>query len=264
MRKTRFYKRYHPKTKRKSIFKNRFFWISCLIVLLLGFFFYFLFFSSFFQIEKIIISGNKSVSEKEIENIVKENLRKKNLFFSTQSTFLINLSNIKKEILKTFPQIAEVEISRGFPDSLNIIVIERVGVANFCLNEKCFLIDSEGVIFENQKENFLKIEEKRKNLSPLNFGQKVIEKENLEKILEIERYINEKFEFGIEKILLFEEKITVLTKEGWKIFLDFEKELNWQLTKLDLVLKEKIPPEKRRNLEYIELRFGDLATFKYR
>jgi len=29
-------------------------------------------------------------------------------------------------------------------------------------------------------------------------------------------------------------------------------------------LEEKIPPESRKDLEYIELRFGNLAPFKYK
>ena len=264
MKKYKSFRRFYRIKKRKTqIFKNRFFWSFCLIPLILGVGFYFLFFSSFFQVKKIIISGNKSVRENKIRAIVERNLENNILFFTTRSIFLTNLNKVKNDILNNLPKIAEVEISRGFPDVLSIVVIEREGVANFCFKEKCFLIDNEGIIFENQKENFLRIEEKRKEILTLNLGQKVIEKENLEKILKIEKFINEKFEFGIEKTSLFNEKITIDSREGWRIFFDLKKDLEWQFTKLDLVLKEKIPSQRRRELEYIDLRFGDLATFKY-
>jgi len=267
MRKSRFYKRYRPKVKRKkSIFKNRFFWISCLVLVILGVFFYFLFFSSFFQVKKIIISGNERVSEKEIQDIIQKNLKKRFLFFSTESIFLTNLNKVKKDILSNFPQISDIEISRRFPDVLNIIVLERIEVAKFCRLDNCFSLSSDGVIFkENQsKENLIEIEDKREIILSFNLGQKIIEKENLEKILKIQKYISEEFEFGIKKFILFNEKLVVQTTENWEIYFNLNEDLDWQLTKLDLVLKEKIPSQKRRNLEYIELRFGDLATYKLR
>jgi cell division septal protein FtsQ len=267
MRKIKFYKRYRPKVKRKkSIFKKRFFWSFCLIFVVLGIFFYFLFFSSFFQVKEIIISGNEKVSEKEILIIIEKNLEKKFFFLSTKSIFLTNLSKIKKEILNNIPKIASVEISRGFPNSLSIFVKERVGLANFCKKEKCFLLDENGVIFEKAQyqNHFLEIEDKREIDFSLDFNQKVLEKSYLEQISRIKKYIDEKFEFGVKKFIIFDEYLKIQTTQDWEIYFDPEEDLNWQLTKLELVLKEKIPPQKRRNLEYIELRFGNLATFKWK
>ena len=43
-----------------------------------------------------------------------------------------------------------------------------------------------------------------------------------------------------------------------------QERVEWQLTKLEVNLKEEIPPESRKNLEYIELRFGNFAPYKYK
>ena len=113
--------------KKKSILKNRFFWLGVLTFTFAGIICYFLFFSEIFQVEKIIITGEERVPTESLKLLIDKNLEKKILFLKTKSIFLVNLSEIKKDILDNFPQIAGVEIGRGFPDALNILIIERFG-----------------------------------------------------------------------------------------------------------------------------------------
>jgi hypothetical protein len=95
-------------------------------------------------------------------------------------------------------------------------------------------------------------------------GEQMIGRDYLEKIFKIQKFFQEELKIEIEEFVFFEQRLNLKTKEGWEIYFDPREDINWQLTKLNLVLKEEILPEKRRNLEYIELRFGDLATYKYR
>ncbi len=68
----------------------------------------------------------------------------------------------------------------------------------------------------------------------------------------------------VEEIsVISEERINVKTSQGWEIYFNPKKDLEWQLRKLGADLDEFIPLEKRKDLEYIELRFGNLAPFKY-
>jgi len=68
----------------------------------------------------------------------------------------------------------------------------------------------------------------------------------------------------LEVSIISEERLNAKTSEGWEIYFNLEGDINWQLTKLGAVLEKEIPPEKRENLEYIDLRFGNFAPFKYR
>lgn len=259
------YKKSYRTRKRKSIFQNRFFWIPILGLIILGAFFYFFIFSSFFQVEKIIVSGNEKVSEGEIKSLIRKNVEKKILFFSTKSIFLTNLKKIKDNLLDNFPPIIDIKMDRGFPNVLSVMVRERTEIAVFCQNENCFLLDADGVIFEETRleDGLIKIVTEQK-INGAVLGEKVIEKDYLEKIFKIQEHISEKFEFEIKEFFVFEERLDVKTGEGWEIYFDPKGDFNWQLTKLRLVLEEKIPSEKSRDLEYIELRFGDLASFKYK
>jgi len=252
--------------KKKPIFRNRFFRLGILILILLFTIYYLLFLSQAFQIEKIIITGEEKVSTQDLKLFVEKKLEKTILFFKTKSIFLINSNEIKKDISKNFPQIAEVEIKRGFPDALNIVVIERLGLALWCYDEKCFLLDNEGVIFEETSPeiNLIKLVNKQKPALPI-LGEKVIEKELLSQILEIEAKIKNDLKISIAEILFVsEERLDFKTSEGWEIYFNPQKDINWQLTKLRAVLEDGILLEKRKDLESIELRFGNFANPKYR
>ena len=267
MKRSQVFRKPYRIKKKKPIWKNRFFRLGILIFIFFAILSYFLLFSEFFQVKQIIITGEKKISSESLEFFIENKLEKKLLFFKTKSIFLVNLNRIRKEIFNNFPQIAEVEMSRGFPDALNIIIIERLGLAVWCYDEDCFLLDNEGVIFEKaplENNSYLKIQNLALNQSP-NLGQKVIEKEILLQILKIESNLKEEFKIPLQDIsLISDERLNIRTFEGWEIYFNPKGDLNWQLTKLRAVLSEEIPAEKRKNLEYIELRFGNFAPYKYR
>lgn len=264
MRKT--YRKPHQFKRKRSIFKNRFFWLGIIIFVFIGSLFYFLFFSEVFQVKNIIVTGEEKVSKESIRLLIEKKLENKILFFKTKSIFLVNLKETKKDILNSFPQIAEVEINQGSPDSLNIVVVERLGSVNWCREESCFLLDSEGIIFEESQlnANLIKINDKQ-NITPFTLGERAIEGDFLKKILKIESKLKTGLRVPIEEfIIISEERLNVKTSENWEIYLNPKKDIDWQITKLLVVLEEKIPPETRKDLEYVDLRFGNFAPFKYR
>ncbi len=263
----KFYRRPHRYKRKKSIFRNRFFWLGVLIFIIIGATFYFLFFSEVFQVEKIILTGGKKVSTEEIKQFIEGKLEGKVLFFRTKSIFSVNLDETGKNILDNFPQISEVKIKRGLPDVLNVLVTERLGLAIWCRQDRCFLLDKEGIIFEEipgLETEMAKIKDQtlRNNLK---LGEKVIEKDVFSEILKIESELKSGLKIPIKEFIVSsEEKLTAVTGGGWEIYLNLKSDVEWQMTKLRVVLEEKIPEEKRGDLEYIELRFGNFAPFKYR
>jgi len=263
-------KPYRVKTK-KSIFRNRFFWLGILILVIFSGFFYLTCFHSFFQIKVIKISGNEKVSTESLENLLNEKISQKVLFFPSQSIFLANFGEIKKEILKNFPQVAETDLKRKFPETILVQIKERKPAAVFCPffpeeGESCFFIDKEGIVFEPLLLNVT-----RKDLITLkkdigweiNLGSSVIEEEQLSKILEVESKLKNEMKILLEEVLVVsEERFDAKTLEGFQIYFNFKENLNWQLTKLKAVLEEEIPLEKWKDLEYIDVRFGNFAPYR--
>jgi len=260
------YRKPHRYKRKKSILKNRFFWLGILGFAVFCGIFYFVFLSPSFQIKEIQISGNLKVSTTDIQNIILEQIEKKVLNFRTKSIFLIDCNKINKIILEKFPGIFNINSRKELPQKVIFEIEERKPLALFFQGESYFLLDKEGKIFETASDTAqasLKIE----NQNPkegLKLGDKVIEKEDLSEILTINSRLPD-LQISVRKyILVSAEKMEVLTDKGWKIYLNLQGDIDWQMTKLKAVLEEKIPDARRGDLEYIELRFGNLAPYKYR
>lgn len=260
------YRKPHRIKKKQPFFKKKYFWPTFFGFLFSILIIYLLVFSSFFQIEKITISGNEKTNKNEILKIIENKIQKTIFSYSTKSIFLADINEIKKTALNSFPQIDELEIKKSFPKSLNVIVIERSGVAVFCNNnENCFLLDQKAVIFEPLlQESQLPRIEKLNNEKQFQLGEQIIEEDLVLKILKAFSVLIE-LDIKAEKALIVSnERINILTDENWEIYFNPQKDLNWQLTKLEALLKEQVPLENRNQLDYVELRFGDLAPFKYK
>jgi len=272
------YRKPNSVKRKTSIIKSKFFWMGVLGLISVSLISYYLFFSETFQVESVIILGNQKIAKEDILKIIEDELSKNNIIPLNKNIFLANVGAVEKNIFKTFPQIVEIKSSKDFPDTLSFNITERIQIAWFCkvskiLNheeeeesiERCFLLDKDGVIFEEVSLSELKLVKIKNPNSDiqLELGQKVIEPEVLSRSLEILLGIEE-LNVPIEEILVIsKERTNIKTSQGWKIYLNPEKDLEWQLRKLKADLDEFIPLEKRKDLEYIELRFGNLAPFKY-
>jgi len=267
--KKKFYRKPYRKPyrirKKKSLIRNRFFWIFVLILIIGGAFFYFAVFSPNFQIREIKISGNQKIQTSELENLIKEKVNQKLLFFSTKSIFLIDSSEIVKSLLEKFPQIDKVKLKRRFPATLITEIQERVPIGVWCQNQDCFSIDKAGVIFEESSPDSELVIKSQGREDSRSLGQEVIGEDFLHSILEIQEKLKTNLKIDVKEFVVpNSERVNVKTSEGWEIYFNPTGSLSWQLTKLSLVLEKEIPPERRKNLEYIDLRFGNFAPYKYR
>ena len=95
-------------------------------------------------------------------------------------------------------------------------------------------------------------------------GQRVIKPEVVTRILALEKSLLPEVNTPAEKFLLSDVlvgEIHVVTEEGWRILFDSNADMQEQLRKLSLVLKEKIK-EERAGIEYIDLRIDGRVYFK--
>src|SRR4030042_1715951 len=161
-------------------------------------------------------------------------VRKKKSIFRSRFFWLGLLFLI---ILKSFPQIARINLDRDFPDVLTVQIEERKPVAIFSQEENYFYIDKEGIIFEIITDNFSQIFN-IKNLSStarLELGERVIGEEKLNQILHIETKFKNDFKIPLAEIMIMSEsRLNVKTSEGWEVYFNPEKDLNWQLSELEI------------------------------
>lgn len=260
------YRKHHVKSKIKklkpknSILKNRWFWLVILIAGMVGVIAWLFFFASFLQADNILISGNKEIKIEDIKSIVEKN--------ANMNIFLVSASNIQKEILNAFPEIKLVEVKKNYFKTISIKVEERSSVVIFCSLEDfaiCYLVDENGIIFQEHKEtkdNLVIITKEPKDSQVL-LGQKIVEKNILEAILKIQKTLKDNYAVDVKEALIQNKsRLNIKTSENWQIYFDIDSDLNTQVTKLDLLLKEEIIEQARKNLQYIDLRFKDKAYYK--
>ena len=221
--------------------RSRFLICGFLSLAVIGSISYFLFFSSIFQIEKITISGNSKVPQEKIESLVGPN-----------NLFLADTKKIAKDILDSIPSIAKAEVSREFPDALSIAVAERAALAQWCQDDKCFLLDGDGIIFEE-----VLTPEAATGLIKIAGEKEILGKEKISQILEIKAKLSEIAGVTTTRaFIVSRERLNVEISESWEIYFNTEGDLDWQVQELGLVLEKQISPEKRRKLEYVDLRFS--------
>ncbi|MDO8474559.1 MAG: FtsQ-type POTRA domain-containing protein [bacterium] len=252
--------------KKQSFLKNRFFLFGVAVAVCAELLLYGIVLLPFIQIQEVRIKGNESVSENNINSVVLDRLWGKFLFFPTASILLVDTLGIRNALLEAIPELESVNIQRKFPNILTVVVRERGVVALFCQKLHCVAIDNEGVAFKEAEPSPESIVIYGQGQS-LNLREAVVKKDVLYVILEFAREAEHRSLFmqGESSFeIVSETQIHARTKEGWSVYFTNTEDLSWQITKLQTVLENKIPPEKRRRLEYIDVRFGDQAYFKYR
>ena len=231
---------------------------------------YGVFFTPFFQIEHIEISGNAKIPEESLREIAQTHLPRKFMFFEMNHFLLANTSAAAAAVKAAFPEIESVVVQREFPDSVLVVVRERQGIASWCQGEvrRCFALDAHGVIFEEKEpERELIISEEGKSAT---LGEEAIDPELLRLILSFSQQLDASSlfsEVGLRvssAFLASKERVNAKISEGWEIYLNPAENIDWQVTKVKLVLEKEVPSAKRPFLEYIDLRFGDQAYIKYR
>jgi len=126
---------FEPKQKKE---RNRINFRQVKNVLIFGivlFLIYFLLYSPKFRISDIIVEGNSLLAQDEVINAVpKDNI------------FRLNTKNLKNKLRKDHPEIQSVEIYRGIPNALKIVIIEYDGKVVWQSNGNKYLISSQGEV----------------------------------------------------------------------------------------------------------------------
>lgn len=238
-------KKFRKRPKKKLFF----FWLLFLVLVLA----YILFFSPLFEIKEIKVSGNRAIDSQEIKNILKQ----KNLF-------LVTKNKLRETLLNNFSRIESVDISKNiFKKIIELKIVERKEVGIFCRGD-CYYIDKKGVIFETapQTSGTLILVIKDSSDGEMRIGDNVVEEEFIAELIDLRTYLSNQLSLkALDFAIDASEDLKVNTHEGWYILFDKARDLQNQLTALELVLKEKVR-EARKNLEYIDLRIENRVYYK--
>lgn len=242
-----------PKIRdKKSILLPKIQFKPLLLIVFLSYIFYLIFFSNKFSIKDVFVEGNNIIkSERVIESVPKN-----------KNIFLVDLGNLRKKIITDNPEIKNVEIYRGIPDALKIVVLEHDNKLVWQTGSEIYLVSIQGEITKkiNYDENFnySKIVD-TKNI-PVIIGQKIVSPSFIAFITNVnDRF----FETTNLKPVGFEITDTTFdvnlrTETGLLVKFNSMRSSAKQLENLKKVLVAKGPEIK----EYIDLRIDGWAYYK--
>lgn len=238
------------KTTNSSLIKKAIVFLFTIVLLAgLGYLF---FFSAIFQIKNIIVDENlKSDSSSPVYNW--EILKNKNIF-------ILRTANIKKEILKNSPDLIDIKIVRGLPDTLKIEGRQDQAEIIWLSQDRKYFVNSEGMIFQEVNgQTDLPIVQDEKNLA-VSLRQAVASKN----FVDFVNNLNNRFFLKVGfKIVYFRVRETVfqidaLTDEGFYIKFDTTRNIEDQLNGLSKFLEG----HKEEVHEYADVRVEGRVYYK--
>ncbi|MBN1325947.1 FtsQ-type POTRA domain-containing protein [Candidatus Falkowbacteria bacterium] len=283
----------NTRIKRPFIFKRDFFKLTLFkiinIILLIGIIFgvYFFIFSNFYKINNIEVAGNQIISTDDILDITNNYLSKKSfLIFKHNNIFICNKNELKRRI-NEYILLNQLKIDKILPNTLRITLTEKDAALKWISGDQNYLVDKKGIIikrfyklnipkiyqlgeFQNEapnklEENFLKII----NLAneDVNLGQKVFNEEDVEFIFKLTERLAELDYLKLKDISVpnnMPKYISLNTEADYILQFNLSQTIESQISRLELLIREKIGKENMNRLEYIDLRLGESVYYKFK
>ncbi|MBI2033899.1 MAG: hypothetical protein HYT13_02260 [Candidatus Liptonbacteria bacterium] len=225
--------------------------------------------SSFFNVEKITVLGNKDIKKEEVIGLVKN--------FILQGSFLRNFlgfenflawpKEVGHESLASLPTLGSLQVKKNYGErSIILTVTEREPFGVLCLKKnlpsECFWFDREGVIFKR----FFEVEGNLiKSLNDyyqenLRLGSKILPEGFIPNLISIFEVINQS-SLSIKEISLKNlglQEVEVDTYDGPKIYFS----LRFPAENTLAVIQSLLEKTGFKKLDYLDLRVENRAYYR--
>ena len=236
-----------------------------------------------FLLTTVNVSGNVFVESKDIENGIKDYESGKYFWIiPKRNLVLIHTNKLEQYLMKNFPNIKTVSVTRNFPHTVSVYMTERKGVYLWCGNDvsnieknsdrPCDFTDSDGFIF-NVAPYFSGTQFFAFFGGDSGIGKVIIDKTEFQKIIYIKK--------GIEDLGLHPFAISILPEGEYRLYINddgtsnnnspqikFNNKINEEriIENLSSAISSKvfIDGSAIKKLSYIDLRFGNKVFYKFK
>jgi cell division septal protein FtsQ len=225
-----------------------------------------------FTVQNIVVSNTRPEVAQAIKDYAQDVIQKNTRLFGKTSIFLVPRDLLEFELPNRFSIIKTVQVLRELPNTLHIVIQEKVPVAIFVSNGINYALDPNGVAFEEvsaerMKDNKYPIISDERKTAEIEIGKAVVNAKVISMMHDIERLLPEQFALNVDNITIpavGSQELHVHTNEGWVLVLDSARDLSAQFSVLEKILMEQITSAKRPMLSYIDLRAPGKAFFKFK
>lgn len=266
-------KRDNQKKRRK--FSRFLFWV--LFLVFLGVCGYLILFSPFLEVESVSVEGNNEISSEQIIEKVDGTLEGKYLrYISRRNFFLVRKNAINSELKNSFNRLEVSSIEKKFPRSILIRVKERQPELVWCSGGVCYLADKSGLIYSGANATDEEVNKARflvaidDNARPVEIGKTSLGENFIQYLKEIDAILADDLGFSIDgnyhtPALASQEILVKIRKdegEGWTLKLSSLVSPGETKKIIQTVFDKDLDEEKRKNLDYLDLRIKGKVYYK--
>ena len=235
--------------------------------------FYFFLYYPYFRIKSVVVIDHKIVNEERVEDISWSTLNKmRYLIIPGKNIFVFDKQSIERNIAEQISEIDSVEIIRKFPDIIKVKVQEAAPAALWRSDDNYYYLDESGMVRGGINDVEFFSEENIFTIIDLN-NKEVQLKENVvyAKHINFIRALYEKLpeiKINIKEVALpspLANEVHITTENDWRIFFTLERQLDQQITNLQLVFENEINNKlSEEELNYVDLRLESWVYYRRR
>ena len=245
--------------------KTRFLKLGLIIIgTLVVIFSYTLFWSPYFKIHSVEVYGLNNIQPENINQLIDQfRSERKLLLFSNNNFWIFNKNNLREKVYNHY-YFEKFDIKKKWPNRVVIDLQEKESVINWLSNNICYNLDLTGLVigFCEESGGLLRIKDVA-DIS-LEVGEKAIEPEDLDYIIQLRQQISMVLE-GKLTILNIEKEsasLNIITEEGTEIKVNQNLTIIEQVARLHTLIEQVEVRDNLANIAYIDLRFGEKVYYK--
>jgi cell division septal protein FtsQ len=263
--------------EKRGRFSRFLFWV--LFFGFLGVCGYILFFSPFLEIESVGIEGNSDISSEEIAGKVNGALDGKYFnLFSKRNFFLASRRAMSESLKNGFSRLEVSSVEKKFPRAILVKVKERQPEMAWCSSGVCYLVDKDGFVYaganatdeELGKDRFLIVIDD--SARPVDIKKTTVNPDFMHYVKSADAMLVSGLGFQIEgnyhTPALSSQEISVRIveegNEGWTLKLNQSVSIEDTKKTIQTVFDKELEGEKRKSLEYLDLRVKNKVYYKLR
>lgn len=215
------------------------------------------------NLKKINLENNQDLKSEEVFDYINSQVNKsKYIVFKNNNYFLLPIEDLESSLIEKY-NLDSAEISKVFPNELNIKVQEKISQFIWEKDDTLYLLDYKGRLnraISSYDEKYLILQDFRYGRPS---GEQIFSEDEVGKINDIFIYWND----NIKDIKLISLRIDdnwnlieLHTDIGFFVKLDSSKDIQEQIINLSQVLA--VENLNGTDIDYIDVRFGDKVYFK--
>jgi cell division septal protein FtsQ len=229
--------------------------------------FYFFGITSKFTVTNVSVLGNSQVSANDVRNAILALGNDRTFFVKENNFFLLTQGRVNQIVTQALPLVKSTSSKRTWPNKISIEISERMPGFVIESNNRYFLIDQDGIVFNEIDSPGDKLILHDQLTEDFAQNEQLSNSKIAAFILSINKEWNSKINTSVLSMLFAGKNSTDVqfqTQEGWSVMFDASRPALGQLNNLTLILNQAVASKDRPNLAYIDLRITKWAYVCYK